>query len=88
MDRRKFIQASCAACLSATALAGLLTSCNTTRYVTGKLGTDGLFVNTDEFKIKKKDPMAIVLSSLSVMKRCSILFVSIASATPTTALYG
>jgi Rieske Fe-S protein len=54
MDRRKFIQAGCAACLSATALAGILSSCKTTRYITGKLGTDGLFVNADEFKIKKK----------------------------------
>ncbi len=54
MDRRKFIQASCTACLSATALAGLLASCKTTRYVTGKLGTDGLLINTDEFKIAGK----------------------------------
>ena len=54
MDRRKFIQASCTACLSATALAGILSSCKTTKYITGKLGTDGLFVNADEFKITKK----------------------------------
>ena len=54
MDRRKFIQASCTACLSATALAGILSSCKTTKYITGKLGTDGLFVNTDDFKIAKK----------------------------------
>lgn len=54
MDRRKFIQAGCTACLSAAALAGLLSSCSTTRYITGKLATDGLFVNADEFKIRKK----------------------------------
>jgi len=54
MDRREFIQAGCSACLSAAALAGILSSCSTTRYITGKLGEDGLFVNTDEFKIAKK----------------------------------
>ena len=54
MDRRKFIQTSCTACLSVTALAGILSSCQTTRYVSGKLGTDGLFINTGEFKIGKK----------------------------------
>jgi Rieske Fe-S protein len=53
MDRRKFIQASCTACLSATALAGILSSCKTTKYVTGKLGTDGLFIDANEFKITK-----------------------------------
>ena len=53
MNRRKFIYDSCTACLSATALAGILSSCTTTRYISGKLGTDGLFVNTDEFKIAK-----------------------------------
>ena len=54
MNRRKFIQNSCTACLSATALAGFMSSCKTTKYISGKLGTDGLFVNTDEFKIGKK----------------------------------
>jgi len=54
MDRRKFIQHTCTTCLSATALAGMLTSCTTTRYVSGKLGADGLFINADEFRITKK----------------------------------
>jgi len=53
MDRRKFIQTSCTACLSATVLAGLLSSCKTTKYISGKLSTDGLLVNADEFKIIK-----------------------------------
>ncbi len=54
MNRRRFIQASCTACLSAAALGGLLSSCKTTKYISGKLGADGLFVNTDEFKVGKK----------------------------------
>jgi Rieske Fe-S protein len=53
MDRRKFIQTSCTACLSATALGGILSACQTTRYIPGKLGTDGLFINADEFKTTK-----------------------------------
>lgn len=49
MDRRKFIKNSCAACLSATAVTGILSSCQTTRYVSGSLGKDGLTINLDEF---------------------------------------
>ncbi len=51
MDRRKFIKASCTACLSVSAVAVILSSCKTTRYASGKLVTDGLLVNTEEFKI-------------------------------------
>jgi len=54
MNRRKFIQTSCTACLSATALAGFIASCKTTKYISGKLGADGLYVNKDEFKLDKK----------------------------------
>ena len=54
MNRRRFIKASCTACVSATALVGFLSSCKTTKYISGKLGADGLFVNTDEFKVSKK----------------------------------
>jgi len=49
MERRKFIKNSCTVCLSATALAGVLTSCTTTRYTSGTLGKDGLTVDTNEF---------------------------------------
>ncbi|MGZ5221593.1 MAG: QcrA and Rieske domain-containing protein [Chitinophagaceae bacterium] len=53
MDRRKFIQTSCTACLSATAFVGILSSCKTTKYVPGKLGTNGLFLDTGEFRVTK-----------------------------------
>ena len=39
----------CVACLSATALTGVLSSCSFTRYTTGSLGKDGLTINPDEF---------------------------------------
>lgn len=54
MNRRAFIVNSCAACLGATAISGLLSSCASTRYTNGSLGNDGLTVSTDEFKIQKK----------------------------------
>ena len=54
MDRRKFIKNSCAACLSATALAGMLSSCQATRYISGALGKDGLSIDANEFISKQK----------------------------------
>lgn len=50
MDRRDFIAKSCAACLSATVISGLFSSC-TSRYITGTLGKDGVTVNKDAFKL-------------------------------------
>lgn len=55
MDRRKFIRNSCTACLTATALGGILSSCTATKYISGTLGKDGLSVGLDEFEIKQKD---------------------------------
>lgn len=52
MKRREFIVSSCAACLSTTALAGILSSCTATRYVAGKLNKDGLMVDADDFIVK------------------------------------
>ena len=53
MDRRKFIQSSCTACLSATALAAVLSSCTATRYISGTLGKNGLTIDTNEFISKE-----------------------------------
>ena len=54
MNRRKFIQTSCTACLSAAVVAGFASSCKGTKYISGKLGADGLFLDRDEFRINKK----------------------------------
>lgn len=51
MNRKDFIRKSCAACLSATVVSSLLSSCAGTRYVNGNLVKDGLLVNKDEFRI-------------------------------------
>jgi Rieske Fe-S protein len=52
MNRRDFIANTCAACLSATAVSTLLSSCSTTRYTSGTMGKDGISVSVDEFKMK------------------------------------
>ena len=54
MERREFIINSCSACLSVSAIAGLISSCKSTQYVSGKLNTDGVVVDPEDFKIKQK----------------------------------
>lgn len=58
MNRRDFIVNSCAACLSVTALSTVLSSCQSTRYIAGRITEDGLIVKKDEFKIKKGDQVS------------------------------
>lgn len=50
MKRRAFIVNTCVACVSVTALSGLLTSCAATRYRTGTVEDNGLSVPLDYFK--------------------------------------
>lgn len=49
MDRREFIKNSCTACLSATVFTAAFSSCTPTRYISGVLGKDGLFLDANEF---------------------------------------
>ncbi len=58
MNRRDFIVNSCAACLSVTALSAVVSSCQTTRYISGRVIGDGLIVKKDEFKIRKGDQVS------------------------------
>ena len=53
MKRREFIIGSCSACLSATAVAGLLTSCKSTQSVAGKLNQHGLTIDASDFTINR-----------------------------------
>jgi Rieske Fe-S protein len=55
MDRRKFIKESCAVCVSAAAITGLISSCSSTRYISGKLGKDGLTIDKNEFVSKQRN---------------------------------
>lgn len=54
MDRRDFIKKSCTACLSATVLSSVVSSCAITQYIPGKITKDGLTINKDDFKIRQK----------------------------------
>lgn len=54
MDRRNFIKKSCTACLSATVLSSLVSSCVSTQYISGKLSKDGITLDKDDFKVKQK----------------------------------
>lgn len=55
MDRRKFIKNSCVACISASAFTSLVSSCTSTRYISGALGKDGLTIDAKEFISKQKN---------------------------------
>ena len=54
MDRREFIKNSCSTCLAATMLGTMISSCTSTRYISGTLGKDGLFVDANEFLVRQK----------------------------------
>ena len=58
MNRRDFIVNSCATCLSVTAFSTVMSSCQSTRYISGRITDDGLIVKKDEFKIKKGDQIS------------------------------
>ena len=53
MDRREFIKNSCTACLSATVIGTVISSCAATRYISGTLAKDGLLVDANEFVTKQ-----------------------------------
>lgn len=55
MNRKDFILKGCTACLGATAMSGILSSCKTTRFTTGKLLKDGIQVDVNEFALKEKN---------------------------------
>ena len=53
MNRRRFIEKSCVACFSITAMANVLTGCQVTHYISGVLGKEGISVKPDDFKTDK-----------------------------------
>ena len=53
MDRREFIRNSCTACLSAALISTMSASCTATKYISGTVGKDGLFVDANEFQVKQ-----------------------------------
>ncbi|MXV15923.1 ubiquinol-cytochrome c reductase iron-sulfur subunit [Hufsiella ginkgonis] len=54
MNRRDFITKTCTACIAAGFLGGIISSCNTSRYIAGLLVKDGLVVDPANFRNGKK----------------------------------
>jgi len=54
MDRRKFIKDSCTVCLSLAGVAAMASSCAPSRFVSGTMDKDGLFVDVNAFINKQK----------------------------------
>ena len=54
MKRRNFIVSGCTACLSMAVIPSLLTSCTSTKYLSGSIEKDGLRLNKSEFRITGK----------------------------------
>lgn len=54
MNRRKFIKQTCTACLALTVIPQFLSSCATTKYLSGTLEKDGLSLPIANFKIDNK----------------------------------
>lgn len=55
MNRREFVTQSCLACLSGGILTSVLTSCQSTHYVSGTFEAKGLSVPKTDFVYLKKD---------------------------------
>jgi len=72
MNRRHFIKDGCTACLSVTVFSTLAGSCTPTKYLTGKLGKDGIFIDKNDFKIKQKGGTAY--SSFIIIRNDALLF--------------
>ncbi len=68
MDRRKFIQAACSACLSATAISMIGTGCTATRYIPGKMEKDGLRIRKEDFR------QGSAYSSFIIVRNEALLF--------------
>jgi Rieske Fe-S protein len=58
MNRKEFIIESCAACIAATGISSLLSSCSPTQYISGMLGKDGITINKNDFRLSQKDNAA------------------------------
>lgn len=58
MNRREFLVNTCGAYLATAGISGVLASCQSTRYINGTLGNDGLTVDPDEFRLSLKGKTA------------------------------
>ena len=55
MNRKDFILKSCTACVGASSVAALLSSCAATKFAIGKLVKDGITIDAKDFVLKEKN---------------------------------
>ncbi|KIC89881.1 Rieske (2Fe-2S) protein [Flavihumibacter sp. ZG627] len=55
MNRKDFILKSCSACIGASTLFALFSSCATTQFANGQLTKDGILIDVKEFELKEKN---------------------------------
>ena len=70
MNRKEFIVKSCAACIGATALSTILSSCAATKFVNSKLFKDFILMNEKEFVLNEKGKYRLYV----VVRNDSLLF--------------
>ena len=59
MNRREFVTKSCLACISGGLLSSVLSSCQSTHYVSGTFDAKGILIPKEEFIYLKKDEQMI-----------------------------
>ena len=74
MDRRTFIQNTCLACLSATALPALLGSCSSARYISGRIEGDDLVVPLSSFFDEQGKPRPYLIVTEDQLKQPIAVF--------------
>ncbi len=77
MNRKDFILKSCSACIGASALSALFSSCATTQFANGKLTKEGILIDAKEFSLKEKDkyrPYIVVRNDALLFPICVYRF--------------
>src|SRR4030095_9288475 len=58
MNRKEFIVKTCTACVAATEISSLFSSCSPTQYISGTVGKDGITISKNDFRLSQKDNSA------------------------------
>src|SRR4030095_6839044 len=58
MNRKEFIVKTCTACVAATEISSLFSSCSPTQYISGTVGKDGITISKNDFRLSQKDNAA------------------------------
>jgi len=58
MNRKEFIVRTCTACIAATEISSLFSSCSPTQYISGTIAKDGITISKNDFRLSQKDNAA------------------------------